>query len=327
MANKLAQLSALAKAAPGLNKRAARQSKAAQDIMLQAKVQKARPQAGAAQQLALQRASDAGQATQQQMATQQQQAGQMGQLGMQAREAEAAQRLGQRELRQQEKLQEKSELQSLRLTQQQLQSRKTVLQEDIDAAKSLQLYGIERDNRLKVATLKQAEDLNKLGGDVKNQLLDMRLAFEKTERDRKFSNVRQLADYTLASAKSQVELKKKLQGMKLQQERHVQLLQAAHAKIEQEIKQSYTKFKTKIDIDLQSHLANESAKLKREIARAQARASSTNAMISGAFTVGGAIAGGVIGTAAGGVGAAPGAAIGATAGSALGNVVTGAATK
>ncbi len=313
MPTKLSQLSALANAAPGMNQRANRQSKAAQDIMLQARVQKAKPQAGAAQQLAMQTASEAGQLTQQQMAASQQQAGQMGQLGMQARQAEAAQRLGQRELRQQEDLQKKSEIQSLRLTQQQLQSRKTILQEDIDAAKDMQLYGIDRDNRLKIATLKQAEDLNKIGGDVKNQLLDMRLVFEKTERDRKFTNIRQLADYSISSSKDKVELKTRLQNMKLQQDRHVQLLQAAHDKIEQQMKQDYTKGKGEVDRARGTELAGARARLKREIARAQARAASTNSMISGAFTVGGAI----VGSAAGPGGTVAGAAIGSAVGGAV----------
>lgn len=155
--------------------------------------------------------------------------------------------------------------------------------------------------------------LASFGRDVKEQLFDMRISFERDESGRKLLNESQLIDHTVASAKSENEFKQRMQTASLTHEKKMKLLQIAQQKIVEAMKHaSQSKIQDR-DQATKEQLAIAKANLDREIAAAQAEAANNQAM----WQAGGTIVGAGIGAATP-LGPAGGAMIGGAVGSAAG---------
>jgi hypothetical protein len=103
------------------------------------------------------------------------------------------------------------------------------------SAARLQQVGLAYDNQLAFLSRKQRDDLAKLGRDVKDRLFTDRLTFEQDEAGRKFANERQLADYTVANAKSEDELRDKLQQVQQAQQRKEYLIERSYELVGQDL--------------------------------------------------------------------------------------------
>lgn len=315
----LTALGELAEQTPGLSQRALRQVQAARDISLQRQIGEAPARvsvAPAAQQTATQRAFQAGQDILAQRQQAQRQAEAIRGAALAERGRLGQQRLQEQQLAQQaaQERQRLAQLQQLR--EEELQSRKTVLDEDIAAQARLQQLGIDRDNALQLATIKQREDLARLGRDVKSQLLDSRLQFQKDERGRQFTNERQLADWTAANSASRQEFNEKMGRMKQSYDRKILLLKQADAQIAKALEQGFIKEQGDLDFEAQKELAQLRADTREKIRREEANARNRAAM----FQAGGTIIGTGVGAAFGGP---AGAAVGGTVGGAVGTAAGG----
>lgn len=153
---------------------------------------------------------------------------------------------------------------------------------------------------------------------VKNELLDNQLTFRKDELGRTLFNERQLADYALANAKSEEELQNYAQLVQQISSKKMQILSAAHAKIQQELKQAYTKEATEENAKLKRELAVAEYNMRRKMEKEQADARNRAGMLGAAGSIVGAVAGGVIGTVlVPGLGTGAGAVAGASIGNGL----------
>lgn len=308
---------ALAQSIPGINEQAAKQQKAARDIMLQREIgsMPASATPGAAPQLAQGMAQQAGTDALQQQQAQQQQAVQAQQVSNAALSNEAQQQLSQRKMAQNKALADLSSLKQDEMAAAMLQSRKKVMDEEIRSADALQQFGIDQDNSLQVATIQQRKDLQRLGGDVKNQLIDSRIRFEKDEMGRKFTNERQLNDYILSNARTQQEFQNEAQELAKSKDQYILTLDMMEKKIDQALQQGYIKEKG----DLDRKLGLELAAMKAEIAKKKQKEMANKRNNIAAWQAAGTIAGAVAGSVVPGVGTAAGATVGNAVGTVAGN--------
>lgn len=165
--------------------------------------------------------------------------------------------------------------------------------------------------------------LARLDSNLKDQLLDQQLSFKRDEFGRTIWNERQLADFAVVQAKTQIDLENFEQTMHQQSQRRLQIMQAVQAKLKQVLDQNFMREGQALDQKTRLYIAEKMREAKEKEARERARRASRGALLQGAFTVAGAAAGGILGAAAGGIGAAPGAAIGAQVGSGLGQMYSG----
>ena len=179
--------------------------------------------------------------------------------------------------RSQAELERKQQQQLQELRKEELASKKTILEDEVAAATRLQDMGIEQDNKLQMATVKQREDLNRIGLDIKSKLIDSRLQFAKDERGRKFTNERQLGDFFAATAINRQHLNSRLSGMKQAHDRKMLLLQHSHARIEKAINQDFLTREQKLDFEAKKELLEYKAAMERKMAREKARARNNTA--------------------------------------------------
>ena len=289
----LSALNSLADQVPGLNQKALKQVQAARDINMQRQVGamsgKAPPQA--AQQLATQQAMQAGQDIIAQRQHASQQVGQIKQAAIQEQSRVSGVALQEKKMAQAARLQEQEILQRNQLKSEELQSRKTILGEDIQSAARMQDYGIYVDSDMQFATIKQREDVARLGIDTKTKLFDSRLQFEQNERGRKFTNERQLADYVAATSADTNAFNAKMSKVQDMHKKKLYFMEAAQKQLEAALTRGYLKEKDDLDFHQQEKLATMFAKMKREIARAKSRAANNQAMWQAGGTIIGAVAG------------------------------------
>lgn len=187
----------------------------------------------------------------------------------------------------------------LRQNDQRLRQAKQLQTEDIAAQRRMQQTGIEFDNRLSFLTRKQREDLSSLGRLLKQQVFDSRLQFAADERGRKFSNERQLADYAVASAQDEQQLKARMREMKQAFEKEQIMFEAVQQKIVQAIEHEFQKSEQERDQRLLRQLAEMKRAAEAEQRRKAAKAQAINSIIVGGATIAGAAYGGTGGAAAG----------------------------
>lgn len=145
--------------------------------------------------------------------------------------------------------------------------------------------------------------LNNLDSQLKVKLVDEQMSFQKDELGRTLFNERQLMDYKMQTAKSDLELRDFEDKFRQASDRRLMLLKAAQAKLQQEATQSYAAGQQKLDQQTKERLARASYELKEKIRKEQARQANSASMFSAGGALAGAIAAGVIvGT---GGGAAP----------------------
>lgn len=176
-------------------------------------------------------------------------------------------------------------------------------------AARLQAMGLTYDNQLAFMSRKQRDDLANLGRDVKQKLFDDRLTFAQDEAGRKFTNDRQLADYDVANAKSKDELQDKLQQVNEAQQRKAYMVDAAFAKVGQQLDQQYQTAVTNQDNATKARLAELKRLWEIEKQKRERQAGAMSAAVSGAMSGAaagtavepgyGTIIGGVIGAGAG----------------------------
>jgi hypothetical protein len=197
--------------------------------------------------------------------------------------------------------------QQVREAQAEAAQRTQMTQDEQASAARLQQVGMDYDNQLSFMSRKQRDDLAKLGRDVKDRLFTDRLTFEQDEAGRKFSNERQLADYTVATAKSQDELRNKVQLVQQAQQRQEYVVQRAFDVLNQGLDEQYAKAEQARNQASASRIADIQNQFKlEEQKRARQAGAMQNVMqgaVSGAgagFSVGGPW-GAVIGAVGGGV--------------------------
>ncbi len=209
-----------------------------------------------------------------------------------------------------------------------LASTKRIQDAELGAQRQLSVQGTAFDNNLSFLTRKQREDLSKLGSLTKQQLFDSRLQFAQSDAGRKFTNMRQLADYSTATSASEQQLQSRLQNMQQAFEMESIILESASKIISQQLDMEMRRAEQGKDNALALELAERKAALQRKLARKKAQAAATSNIITGAFTIAGAVAGAIISIPTGGVAApatvAGGAALGASLGGAIGGVTAGA---
>lgn len=321
----MADLKALAQAIPGLNQQAQQRAQAAANVTLQQQlgaaprqlpVRAASQQAGAAQ------ATQAGQIAARQQQAQQQQLMQLGQQGLQQQQFANQAALQRQSMAQQEQLAAEKQQRAFQLTEAEIASRKRITDSDIQVKDRLNKIGLEYDNRLSILSEQQKRDLNRISQDAKDQIFDSRLAFEVDERGRKFSNQRQLADYTLMNAQKEEDFRQKAQYAIQANQRHMQLLQISYDKLSRSLQHSYKNEQAKLDYESQKKIAKLKSDMAAAMQRKQARANNNIAMWRTAGTVVGAVVGAYIGgSTTGGTGTAAGATAGASAGASVGGAL------
>lgn len=192
-------------------------------------------------------------------------------------------------------------------------------QQQQDAQKSLQ----NRQLSLSQQYRSNEQVLNNLDTQLKGRLIDDQFQFQQDELGRTLFNDRQLMDYKIQTAKSDLEMRDFEDKMRQTSQRRIQLLKASQAKIEQEMQQNFAQGQQRLDQQTQTRMAEAVRDLKRKIAQEQADAANRASMFSAGGTLLGAAAGIGITMATGGVGAAvlaQGALTGAGVGSGLGSM-------
>lgn len=151
---------------------------------------------------------------------------------------------------------------------------------ELAQAQRLQTAGLETDARVSFLDRKQREDLARLGRDVKAKLFDARLQFERDEAGRKFSNDRQMWDYTVASAKSDEQLKDRLQSMTQAYERKSKMTEIAFAKIDQALTQAYAKAEQERDQASKKRIIEMRQAMQKELDRRRHEAAQKGMILS-----------------------------------------------
>jgi len=166
---------------------------------------------------------------------------------------------------------------------------------------------------------KQEQQLQQLNSQVKTNLYDRAMKFEKDELGRTKWKTGQLMDYALKKTQRAQDYRKLEQSVGQMQRRRTQLLKISQAKIEQALKQEFEKTEVARDRDLTDRLTKAKAEIQRKIEEDKARAAESAAK----WGAGGQIIGVVLGAAIGtmivpGAGTALGAQIGGSLGGAAG---------
>jgi len=301
-------LANLAKAVPGLNAQAQSKAQAAANVQLQQQLGAAPSTTNVtagAQQLAAQHAGQQGQIAAQGQAAQQQQLAQLGQQGLQQQQQTGQLDLARQEMDQKGQLVKEGLSEKQKLNEADISSRKRMSQSSIQSAQRLQKIGLDYDERLHLLSDQQTKDLSRIGRDIKTKIFDARMTFDRDEMGRKFTNERQLADYTLANSKNEQEARERLQTMQQHSQRKVQMMEFAYKKISQALTQSMKKSESQKDFLQQKKLAQMKQDMEKRIADAKSKANNKAAMIGAASTIAG-VVGTIYGSPAGGVAASAG---------------------
>lgn len=151
---------------------------------------------------------------------------------------------------------------------------------------------------------------------AKREMFDSRMQFSKDEQGRSYMNERQLADYALTHARNVDQLRDYTQTAEQLQARKSQALEAAQARIDQELQFQSSLSNQQQDQALKQRLVEAKRALEQKIARDRANAANR----AGTFGVVTGLAGAAAGAAMTG-GSPAGAMIGYQAGSAIGTGV------
>lgn len=161
---------------------------------------------------------------------------------------------------------------------------------------------------------------------LKDQLIDQQLSFKQDEFGRTIWNERQLADFAILQAKTQVDLDKFEQTMEQQSRRRLQIMSAVQAKLKQTLEQNYMRQGQELDQQTRQYIAQMARQAREKEAAERSRRNSFGAILQGGLTVAGAAAGWMIAGPAGGMAAqALGASIGAQVGGGTGQIISGVA--
>ena len=181
------------------------------------------------------------------------------------------------------------QVQQQQVQQEQKLGQMALTQEQQDKQVQLQARQLDLAKRARV----NSQMLNNLDSSLKTKLTDEQFQFQKDELGRTLFNERQLMDYKIQTAKSDLDLRDFEDKFRQASQRRIMLLKAAQAKVEQEMKQSFTKGQQELDQASKEKLTRAAWELKEKIRREQADQANRASM----FSAGGAILGAVAGVA------------------------------
>ncbi len=324
MANRLDQLTQLADQVPDLENQQRNKGKAARDALLArslgdpgvANIQQA-------QNAQVQSQLSEGQQRVEQLKTAQKENTNLAQMAVQEKAQVGEANIQRQALSLEERQQSQRSLMAQRLQNESLESKKRVMQSDINSAQRLQEAGYEVDSSLQFATQKQRADLTRLGNGVREELLDSRIAFDKDEVGRKFSNTRQLADYAAASARDKQDFDAKMRSIAQAAKTEEILMSGLRDRLLTIQKQGFIDREGDMDRSLNIRLSQMAAEAQTRADKARAKTANKLAIGQALGTVAGAVIGGVVGTTIlPGVGTAAGASGGAAIGGAAGTAIS-----
>jgi hypothetical protein len=324
MATRLDMINNLATQAPIVNRKAAEQLQAGRQMQVQRAVSQAPagvPAHRAAQSVAGQNAAAAGQISldaqkQTLQGTADLAAKAVDQAGGDQKALQQTRALGQQETQSQA-----ANTQALSLSRADNASTKRITGAEIDSATRVSKLGMEQDNQLLDLSLRQRRELASIGRDVKDQIFDSRLRFEKDENGRKFSNERQLADWAISNAKTEQELQGRFREMQQASDRTIKLLEHSNNQIMEAINRGWLVKEQKLDYEQKRYLLDLKRKMDEKIAKERAKAANRMAVYQGVGMVAGAVIGSMVAPVGG---TALGATAGASAGAGVGTAVAGA---
>jgi len=149
----------------------------------------------------------------------------------------------------------------------------------------MQQVNIQRTGKMS----ERAKHVDGLGRDLKAKLFDNNLKFASSEQGRKFSNERQLIDWTLQSSKNVNDFKDRMQKIQQVAQKKLQVLETAHQRLITAIKQGWLSKEQKLDQAQKEKLASIAAELQRKIDKERKKASNLMSAASGVMGVVGAV--------------------------------------
>lgn len=221
--------------------------------------------------------------------------GQNNQLQLQQSALANQQRLASQAQSQQQALQSAEQNQQFEFTEKELQQQA-----------ALSERGMYLDDQISFMSRNQREQLNKLGNDIKSQLFDSRLMFEREQESWKFGHQLQLLDWAATNAKDEAQFKMHLNSMQNAARMDMIATKAAHDKLTQELQQSAKNRQQVADQEHQRQLYEMQQALAKKMADKQKKAGMMSTLFTGVAS--GAAAGAtiappwgmVVGAAAGG---------------------------
>lgn len=146
------------------------------------------------------------------------------------------------------------------------------------------------------AQQRSSEDrLANLNMDLKRQLVDDRMSFQKDQNGRLVANTQQMADLAVVKAKDQAELMKYRQTMDQATRKHVALLKTMYSKMQQELQSKTSKEIQDMEQETKVNLQQAMADLQGQI-QARETEMANRSMQSGAVGgILGAVGGGILG--------------------------------
>lgn len=150
---------------------------------------------------------------------------------------------------------------------------------------------IEKSQAVRKLQTNLQQELAAFDARTKQELFDNQMTFQKDDLGRTLFNEQQLADYALSKAKTQEELAKYEMQAQQASERRLQLLRAAHAKIQQAATQTFTSEQTELDQQTQLALIEKKRQIEEKIKREQTAARNRASIWTAAGTIVGVSAG------------------------------------
>jgi hypothetical protein len=184
----------------------------------------------------------------------------------------------------------------------------------IDRKAAFQQRKIQIDNQ----TRSSVEQLRTLDNTMATRFFDEQLKFQKDEIGRTVFTEQQLMDYAVMKFKRDEDFSNYKQSASQMSDRRMQLLKAAHMRIDQTLKQTYETDQQAAQQEQTARLVKAKADIQRKIEEQANSNAERGVMFSALGTIVGAVAGSVVPGVGTAIGATVGAAIGGAAGSALG---------
>lgn len=241
----------------------------------------------------------------------------LGQAQLQQQGAARQAALGKQQMLNDEQISELQRAGQLRQNSATLESAKKLQANEIATQKRMAGAQIGFDESLSFLTRKQREDLAKIGNTTKHYLFDQRLMFRQAEDKRKFTNMQQLADYSIASYQDDQQLQNRMREMEQAVKKEMAALQHAHNMIVSQMESEFKRAEKRKDYALMRELEKRKIALEEKMQRKAAKGAMVGNIIQGGFMIGGAVAGGMA------TGTPQGAMIGAQVGGGAGQVVHG----
>jgi len=152
-----------------------------------------------------------------------------------------------------------------------------------------------KESGLNQTNINNNNRLATLDNDIKNQLLDQQLKFNKDERGRVLLNDRQLADAAILTAKNQEDLMNYKQSITQMNERKLQTMQTAYNQLAQAMRTGYDQDGQVLNYNTKVEIKNMMTDAQKAIQSEKNRQAANAAAWTAAGTIVGTVVGGVVG--------------------------------